>query len=79
MCACIHALVIRQSNHIFLLRRIILSRVTWPAPQYFSTFPQTARFTWVGAIKYKMCVLIFSTTFVWNIPHSKTKWTRNDQ
>ena len=23
-----------------------------------------------------MCILIFCTTFVWNIPHSKTKWTR---
>jgi hypothetical protein len=26
-----------------------------------------------------MCVLIFSTTFVWNISHSKTKWARYDE
>jgi hypothetical protein len=29
-------------------------------------------------IEYKMCVLIFSTTFVWNISHSKKKWARYD-
>jgi len=26
-----------------------------------------------------MCVLIFSTSFVWNISHSKKKWARYDQ
>ena len=26
-----------------------------------------------------MCVLIFCTTFVWNISHSKKKWARCDQ
>ena len=27
-------------------------------------------------IKHKMCVLIFPTTFVWNISHSKKNWVR---
>jgi len=26
-----------------------------------------------------MCVLIFFTTFVWNISHSKNKWARCDK
>jgi hypothetical protein len=26
-----------------------------------------------------MCVLIFSTTFIWNTPHLKKKWGRYDQ
>jgi hypothetical protein len=29
--------------------------------------------------EYKMCVLIFSTTFVWNIFDSKKNWARYDQ
>jgi len=29
-------------------------------------------------IEHKMCVLIFSTTFVWNISHSKKNWVRYD-
>ena len=27
----------------------------------------------------EMCVLIFSTTYVWNIAHSKKNWARYDQ
>ena len=30
-------------------------------------------------IENDMCVLIFSTTFVWNIYHSKENWTRYDK
>jgi hypothetical protein len=30
-------------------------------------------------IEHKMCVLIFSTTFVWNIFHSKKSWARYGQ
>ena len=26
-----------------------------------------------------MCILIFSTTFVWNISHAKKKWARQDK
>ena len=29
--------------------------------------------------EYKMCVLIFSTNFVWNISHTKKKWARCDK
>jgi len=29
--------------------------------------------------EYKMWVLIFSTTFAWNIPHSKKNWARCDK
>jgi len=30
-------------------------------------------------IERKMCGLIFSTTFIWNIPHSKKNWARYGQ
>jgi hypothetical protein len=29
--------------------------------------------------EHKTCVLVFSTTFVWNISHSKKKWARYDK
>jgi len=29
--------------------------------------------------EYRMCVLIFSTTFVWSISHSKKNWARCDR
>jgi len=30
-------------------------------------------------IEHKMCVLIFYTTFIWNISRCKNNWTRYDQ
>jgi len=51
--------------------------VTSPAPQYFSTLSHKWHdFRKQKVIEYKMCILIFSTTFVWNIPHSKKNWER---
>ena len=32
-----------------------------------------------SVIEHKMCVFILSTTFVWNIYHSRKKWSRYDQ
>ena len=64
------SLVIQQARH---MSRIILSSVACPALHYPSTlshkrhnFRQKKK-----VIKYKMCVLSFSTTFVTNISHSR--------
>ena len=44
--------------------------------EYFPTLSLKARSSKEKVAEYKMCVLIFSTTFVWNISHSKKKWAR---
>jgi hypothetical protein len=47
-------------------------------PQSTKFFPQRTMFK-KKVIEHNMCVLIFSTTSVWNISHSKKNCTRYDQ
>jgi hypothetical protein len=51
----------------------------FPALQYFSTFSQKRHDFIKNVTEHKICDLIFSTTFVWNISHSKYKWVRYDK
>jgi hypothetical protein len=52
-----------------------------PFPVYntFSTLSRKRHDFRKKVIKHKICVLIFSTSFVWNISHSKNKWERYDK
>jgi hypothetical protein len=55
------------------------SSVTCQALQYFTTFSHKYQDLKKKSYrKHKMCVLIFSTTFVWNISQSKY-WARYNQ
>jgi len=56
-----------------------MSSMAWPVLQYFSTLFHKQHDIWKEVTEHKMCVLIFSTSFVWNISHSKKKWARYDQ
>ena len=55
--------------------------VACPVIQYFSTlsYINGKGFERKGFIDLKKCISIFSTTFVWNIFHSKQNWARYDQ
>jgi len=46
---------------------------------YFLHYLMTARFSEKKKIDFKICALILTTNFVWNISHSKKNWTRFDQ
>jgi predicted transcriptional regulator len=67
------ALVIQ---HAKCMRRIILSSVACLAVPYFSALSHKLQDFRKKVTEYKMCVLILSTTFVWNISHSKKNSVR---
>ena len=50
-----------------------------PATQHFSTLSHKRHDFRNKVTEHKMCVLIFSTTFVRNIFHSKKNWARYDR
>ena len=57
----------------------IFSSVACPALQYFFHISQTRRFSKKKKTKHKMCGLISSATFVWNISHFKKNCARYDK
>ena len=56
----------------------ILSSVAWPDQKYFCTSHKGHDY-WRKFIEHKICVLIFSTPFVWNITPSKKEQVRYDK
>jgi len=69
------ALVIQYAMRV---RRIILSSVASLAAPYFPTLSHKRHHFRKKVIEHKMYVLIFSTTFVWNVSHSKKNWAIYD-
>jgi hypothetical protein len=61
-------------QHVTRMRHIFT--VACPAVQYFSTLSQERHDFRKTVTENKMCVLTFSTTFIWNISYSKKTWAQ---
>jgi len=66
------SLVIQNTKR---MRLIVLLSVSSTAAPYFSTISHKPH-NLKKILDHKTCVLIFSTTVVRNVPHSKRKWAR---
>jgi hypothetical protein len=55
------ALLIQHPTHV---HHVVMSFVVPDAPPYFSTLSDVWRDCWEKVIEHKMCVFVFSTTFV---------------
>ena len=64
-------------QHEMRMRHIVVCDL--PGCKYFSTLSHKRHDFKKIVTEHKVCVLIFCTTFVWNISHSKKNWARYDQ
>ena len=73
-CACVHVALLIQ--HAIRMRHIVTSFVASLTPPHFSTLSHKRYDFRKNVTEHKMCVLIFSTIFVWNISHCKNNSVR---
>ena len=71
-CARVHLLI----QHATRKRQILLSFVASLVPPHFSTISHKRRDFRKNVTEYKMCIFIFSTSFIWKISHSKNNSAR---
>ena len=75
LCVCVCVALVIQ--HAIRMRHVVISGL--PVSTIFFQLSHKRRDFRREVTEHKMCVLIFSTTFVWNISHSKKNWARYDQ
>jgi hypothetical protein len=75
-CACAYVHVALLMQHATRMRPIVTSFVAPRSTLYFSTLSHKRCDFLKKVIEHEMCVFIFSTTFVYNISHSKKNLAR---
>jgi hypothetical protein len=75
-CTCASVLVALLIQHAMRMRHIVTSFVAPLAPPRFSALSHKRYDFRKNVIEHKMCVLIFSTIFVWNSSHCKNNSER---
>ena len=69
VCACVCVALLIQ--HATRVRHIVISFMASMAPPYFTTLSHKRHDFREKVTEHKMCILILSATFIWNISHSK--------
>jgi len=72
VCVCVLALVIRHENRVFPSSYYLPSVPCLALPYFFRIITSQMAQFFKNVIEYKLRGLIFFTTLVWNISHSKT-------
>jgi hypothetical protein len=62
-------------QHAMAMRHIVIYGLSGSSI-FFHIMSQIAWFSKKNVIEHKIYVLIFSTTFIWNISHTKKNWAR---
>jgi hypothetical protein len=78
-CACAYVHIALLIQHATRMRHILTSFVDPRSPSYFSTLSHKRCDFRKKVIEHKICVFIFSTTFVWNMSHFKKNLARYRQ
>jgi hypothetical protein len=74
VCVCVRVALLIE--HTTTTRYILFTFVFSLAPPYFSTLSHKSHHFRKKIIEHKMCVLTFSTTFIWNISNCKKNSAR---
>jgi hypothetical protein len=75
---CVNRPLKRHGSGMVCVNRSLLSSVACLDVPYFSTLFHKQHDIQKQVIEHKLFVLMFSTTFIWSIYHSKMNWARYD-